>query len=67
MLINEYTYVYIYIYIGRALPRAEMVGKPKRGGQIPVSVKKTFVLCQPLPCNPAAETPLQPLIWVFSD
>ena len=30
---------------------------------IPVSAKKHF--CKPLPCNPAAETALHPLIWWF--
>ena len=32
---------------------------------IPVSVKKTLLLCEPLPCKPAEETALQPLIWCF--
>ena len=32
---------------------------------VPVSVKRTFLLCEPWPCNPAAETALQPLIWCF--
>ena len=30
---------------------------------IPVSVNKTLLLGKPLPCNPEAETALQPLIW----
>ena len=30
---------------------------------LPVSVEKTFLSREPLPCNPAAETALQPLIW----
>ena len=30
---------------------------------IPVSVKNTLLLREPLPCSPAAETALQPLIW----
>ena len=28
---------------------------------------KTFPLCQPLPCNPAAESAIQPLIWCFEN
>ena len=30
---------------------------------LPVSGKKTLLFCKPLPCNPAAETTIQPLIW----
>ena len=30
---------------------------------MPVSVNKTLLLREPLPCNPAAETAIQPLIW----
>ena len=30
---------------------------------LPVSVKETLLLRKPLPCSPAAETALQPLIW----
>ena len=30
---------------------------------IPVSVNKTFIVCELLPCNAAAETALHPLIW----
>ena len=33
---------------------------------IPVSVKQTLLFCEPLPCNPAAETALQPPIWCCS-
>ena len=32
---------------------------------ITVSAKSKLLLRQPLPCNPAAETALQPLIWCF--
>ena len=34
--------------------------------EIPVSVKKTLLFCELLPCSPAAETALQPLLWCFS-
>ena len=34
-------------------------------GLPPVSVKKTFLLGEPLPCKIAAETPIQPLLWCF--
>ena len=27
--------------------------------------EKTLFLCKPLPCNPAAETAVQPLVWWF--
>ena len=30
-----------------------------------VSVKRSFLLCEPWPCNPAAGTPILPLIWCF--
>ena len=30
---------------------------------LPVPVKRTLLLGEPLPCNPAAETALQPLLW----
>ena len=30
---------------------------------MPVSVKTTLLFCKPLPCNPAVETAIQPLIW----
>ena len=30
---------------------------------VPVSVKKKVLLGEPLPCNPSAETAIQPLIW----
>ena len=36
------------------------------GGPLPASVEKTLLLLEPLPCNLAAETALQPLIWCFS-
>ena len=30
---------------------------------VPVSAKKKMIVSKPLPCSPAAETALQPLIW----
>ena len=30
-----------------------------------VSVNKTLLSCKPLPCSPAAETAIRPLIWSF--
>ena len=33
--------------------------------EIPVSAKKTLLLCKPLPCSPAAEIAIQPLVWSF--
>ena len=33
---------------------------------IPVSVKTSLFLREPLPCKTTAETPFQPLIWCFS-
>ena len=32
---------------------------------IPVSVNKTLLLREPWPCDPAAETAIQPQIWCF--
>ena len=30
---------------------------------LPASVNNTYLLCEPLPCNPATETAPQPLLW----
>ena len=40
-------------------------GWARRGSHqvIPVSVKQTLLLGEPLPCSPEAETAIQPLIW----
>ena len=35
----------------------------KHGRMVPVSVKEALLLRKPLPCSPAAETALEPLIW----
>ena len=49
--------LYIYIYILMLILILTLI--------LPVSVKKSFLFCQPLPCNPAAETALKPLIRSF--
>ena len=52
-----------------ALNRQQVLVKGAReelGGCVPpVSVKSTLLLQEPFPCNPAAETALQGLIWCF--
>ena len=37
--------------------------KMRKEEALPVSVNKTLLLFKPLPCNPAAETPILPLSW----
>ena len=48
---------------GRESARVRPVGCRFYAHAIPASVKKTLLLCEPLPCKPAAETPILPLIW----
>ena len=45
------------------LEKDVILGMHQAGLATPVSVHKTFLLGEHLPCNTAAETPLQPLIW----
>ena len=45
-----------------ALRRGASQPRPSRGVR-PASLKKLFLLREPWPYNPAAETALQPLIW----
>ena len=70
-------YIYIYIYaLARAQAEGGPCGivAPVQASLllftrvpsppvIPVSVKITLILREPWPCDPAAETAIQPLIW----
>ena len=57
-----YIHIHIYVFVYSLFPdppfRIPLLGTVK-----PVFVKTTLLLRKPLPCSPAAETALQPLIW----
>ena len=55
-----YTHMYVYVYIMGGCSASNRLVPI-----LPVSVKKTFLLRKPLPCSPAAEIAIQPLIWSF--
>ena len=65
-------YIYIYIYIYNDAWRRVDGGTEVAAGHglmpaLPVSVKKTLLLCEPLPCNTSAETAIQPLNCCFNE
>ena len=62
LCVCKYVCMYVCMPVGYVFQHGVLCPK----FMIPVSVNNTFLAGEPLPCDPAASTASQPLIWCLS-